>query len=297
MSEETTAAPSGDTPSLDQVLNDNFGQPAQTTGAPPAPGQAPAQDFAQDDHRKKLEQYNKIREEQKLAWRQEQKLKKEREALKKERADIDRLRKNPKELFQSNDINSIIDQIFETEREEVKNDKKDDSQLYEEIEKRVYEKLKAEQNAEKEKESTERELREFDSSVKDYVSQNPSFQLVNAMGEHQLIREVIEADFKQNSASYGPQRAQQMMMNVDQAAERVEKYLESQIKTVVDYPGMREYLSKLLGAATGQVNSKTPVNNRLTLNNDMTSPSEAGIVDERNMSEREAFNKALSMLK
>lgn len=295
MSELESAAPAAsETPSLDQVLSDNFGQPARTTGAPPTPQQAPVE----EDHRAKLEQYNKIREEQKLAWRQEQKYKKEREALKKERADIDRLRKNPKELFQSNDINSIIDQIFETERDEVKNEKKDDGQLYEEIEKRVYEKLKAEQNAEKEKESTERELREFDSSVKDYIGQNPSFQLVNAMGEHQLVREVIEAEFKKNAEAYGPQRAQQMMMNVDQAAERVEKYLEQQIKTVVEYPGMREYLSKFMGTQAGQDQvNKTSVNSQLTLNNDMTSPSEAGIVDERNMSEREAFNKALSLLK
>ena len=253
-----------------------------------------------------IDELEALTREQREIWKLNKQLKEDRALLQKDREEIERLRNNPKELLGMKDaknVEDIISKLFDEEQEKPKNEHKDPEELYAEIEAKVLAKIEAQQKEKEESTLMESEKREFYSGIEQYIKQEGTYSLVEGMGESKLVGEVIEAQYQQDVETYGKERAIEMMMKPSEAAQRVEKYLASQIESVLQSPKVREFVSKALGVATSkpveqgnQLNQDKLRQSSQTLNNDdYTAPSSGGVVDA-NLTDEEAFHRALQLI-
>lgn len=254
-----------------------------------------------------VDELEALTREQRAIWKERKKMADEKARLEKDRQEIERLRNNPKELLGMKDaksVDDIISKLFDEEQEKPKNEHKDPEELYAEIEAKVLAKIEAQQREKEESSMVESERREFYSGIEQYIKQEGKYSLVEGMGEAKLVGEVIEAQFQQDAEIYGQEKALEMMMSPAEAAQRVEKHLASQIEKVLQSPKVREFVSKVLGVATtkpveqgNQLNQDKLRESSQTLNNDdYTAPSSGGVVDGANLTDEEAFHRALQLI-
>lgn len=274
-----------------------------------APTETPAQEEPVIEEKKapSVDELEALTREQRAIWKERKKMADEKARLEKDRQEIERLRNNPKELLGMKDaksVDDIISKLFDEEQEKPKNENKDPEELYAEIEAKVLAKIEAQQKEKEESTMLESERREFYSGIEQFIKQEGSYSLVEGMGESKLVGEVIEAQFQQDVETYGQEKALEMMMSPAEAAQRVEKHLASQIEKVLQSPKVREFVSKALGVATtkpveqgNQLNQDELRQSSQTLNNDdYTAPSSGGVVDGANLTDEEAFHRALQLI-
>lgn len=256
-----------------------------------------------------LKQWEDLTRKERQIWRERKQVKDMEAKLKQEREEIDRLRKNPKELLgvkDNKDIEGVISSLFEEEEQKPENDHKDPSELRKEIEEEVYNRIKEEQKKEKEKEQIDTQLKEFQNNVKKYVEENEqNYPLVSGMGESGLITEVIQAKYEQDLNAYGEDQANKMMISVEEAGRRVEKYLETQVNQVLQSPQVRSYVQKILQGQEDPPDKNRQESNyeqsnygpKTLNNNDFSNPTPNRSVDEGNLTDEEAFERALATIR
>jgi hypothetical protein len=275
---------------------------APETAAPQEPVQTPEQASP-------LDSLDALTREQRKVWKQQKEIRDERARIAKEREEIQKLRANPKELFNSPDTKSvedIISRLFDEEKDAPKNNHKSEDEIYAEVEKRVMEKLEAKQKEKEESTMVESEMREFQNSIKSFVDNSGKYPLIAGFGDHKTVAQVIEIQFQKDAETYGEERAAQMMISPEQAAERVEKYLATEIDRVLESEQVRAYVLKKMNAGDGQrvapkeqdpqLNYDESSYGQNSLNNfDYSAPSSPR-VSEENLTDEEAFNRALSLI-
>lgn len=255
-----------------------------------------------------IDRLDALTREQRKIWQDRNALKAERAKVEQERQELEKLRSNPKELLNMKDpkaVDDIISRLFEEEKEDPTNDNKSLDQIYEEVEKRVLEKLEKQQKDKQSTEMVESEYREFVSGIKQHLETSGNYPLALGMGEAGLVAEVIEVQFRKDVETYGEEKAMEMMMSADQAAQRVEKHLAQEIDKVLESDKVRDYVLKKLGVATrspsdngNQLNHSQSNQNHLSLNNDdFRNPSNNVGVSEENLTDEEAFQRAISLIK
>lgn len=270
---------------------------------------APAPEPAIEPERKgpSVDELEALTREQRAIWKERKKLSDEKAQFETERKEIERLRNNPKELLGMKDaksVDDIISKLFDEEQEKPKNVHKDPEELYAEIEAKVMAKIEAQQKEKEENVMLESEEREFYSGIEQFIKQEGKYSLVEGMGEAKLVGKVIEAQFQEDVEIYGQEKALEMMISPSEAAQRVEKHLASQIESVLQSPKVREFVSKILGVATtkqveqgNQLNQDQLRQSSHTLNNDdYSAPSSGGVVDGANLTDEEAFKRALQLI-
>lgn len=269
-----------------------------------APAEAP---IVEEKKAPSIDELEALTRQQREIWKKNKELKDERARLEKDRQEIERLRNNPKELLGMKDaksVDDIISKLFDEEQEKPKNEHKDPEELYAEIEAKVMAKIEAQQKEKEESTMVESERREFYSGIEQYIKQEGTYSLVEGMGEYNLVGSVIELQFKEDTEIYGQEKALEMMLSPAEAAQRVEKHLAGQIEKVLQSPKVREFVSKALGVATtkpveqgNQLNQDKLRESSQTLNNDdYSAPSSGGVVDGANLTDEEAFHRALQLI-
>lgn len=322
--EQEQGAPQSAEPSIDQVTESFFGdegdqfsqqndyqkqeQPARQETPPEAPPEKPPE---QNDKRRELDKWSQLTEKERQIWRESKRIKEESERIKKEREELDRLRSNPKELLgakNNQDVERLIQGLFEEEEDKPEHDNKSPEELRAEIEESVMKKIEEREAKKKEETETESELREFKNNIKQYVETNAEqYPLTSGMQEHDLISEVIQQKFIQDSEAYGQERAQQMMLSVNDAGQRVEKYLESQIGTVLQSPKVRSFVQKLLNSGQSPEQGQDRGNElsqkqessyqpETLNNNDFSNRTPSYRRDDSQMTDEQAFEEALKLV-
>lgn len=289
-------APGGDLPSLQDVIN-NFSRPGETATSEPVtpanedPGKSPV-----EPEKPGLTEFERIQRQENELFKQKKQFadeRKEFEARKKQFDDSRGEFDNYMDNFGEND-----DKTKESEYEELTYD-----ELQKKIREDVFKEIDAKDSETKEQQETDKAINSFKENISTLLSEKVSeFPLAAAegLGGADLIYQTIDAQFEQDEKDYGFERAEQMMLSPEQAAQKVEKYIAQQMQTMLKSEGVKAFLQKELGfqAAEGR---KLNDSNQLrdtpkTLTNSEFNQSSHGQVDIDNMNDEEALEYSLSFV-
>jgi hypothetical protein len=301
MEESTQSSESADIESFFSLVED---APSEAPVENPAPVVEPVK-VEPEKKDPSIDDLEALTRQQRAIWRENKKVADEKAKIKAQWEEIERLKSNPKELLNMKDaksVDDIISRLFDEEQEKPKNVNKDPEDLYAEIEAKVLAKIEAQQKEKEEGALVESEKREFYSGLEQFIKEEGKYALVEGMGEAKLVGQVIEAQYQQDAETYGPEKALEMMMSPSEAAERVEKHLAEQIDMVLKSEKVKEFVLGRLGVATakpaeqtGQQSSHVKLSQTTLNNEDYSTTSDGGVVDS-NLTDEEAFHRALKLI-
>lgn len=190
------------------------------------------------------------------------------------------------------DYDAIIDKIINGEDQGAEEKEAAKSLTQEDVDRMVQERLEAKLQERDQAREGEQAISEFKASINNELTKSPeSYRHINAMGEMDLVYNVIEQDYTQNAEKYGPEWAQQNIMTIESAAQKVEKHLASEFKRVLE----SEYMKPILHEIMGTMGQQSPQVQSNTLTNDVTTVSGTQ-VDETKLTDEQRFKLALESI-
>lgn len=286
-------------PTMDQILNEQA-QPAQEQAPVPQQEQEPP---AQEQEPPKPDQWAELTAQQRELW----KAKKEVSDMK---AEIEKLRAENESKY--GNIENVVknfmgDDAGDLDPHNQPGSPDFDPVKYEaELTQKIMEKVQGHTKQTEEQKQLDAEIHNFKSELKGFLSEKAGdFPLTSGMGSEELVFEIIEQQYQKDANEYGYEYADQHMLSSEEATKRAEGHLASEIQKVLQSPHMRDYLLTQINQIRAQ-NPQTGVENQSrenqssqtsTLTNNMgQTSSQNQRIDERAMTDEEAFNRALSLV-
>lgn len=223
-------------------------------------------------------------------FEEKKRLQAEKESLRKEREELSATEQPKDGKPNLDDYDAIIDKIINGEDETIEAKEDQKALTQEDVDRLVQEKLDAKlQERDREVEETQT-IDNFKKTINESISaKSDEYRHINAMGEMDLVYNVIEQDYTNNVEKYGQEWADKNLMDTDAAAQKVEKHLASEMKRVLSSEHMKPVLQEILGLQ-GQSSSTVQSN---TITNDFNNAS-ATQVDDASLTDEERFSLALS---
>lgn len=133
------------------------------------------------------------------------------------------------------------------------------------------------------KAAEQKAIADFKEEVKALCTPESEYNLIGALGEHDLVYQVIEQDFQQKSQEYGAEMAAQNLMTKQDAAAKVQKVLATELETMFNNNIVQDMFHKFLlnkgqkPPVTGDESTHQSFN---TLTNDVTPTGPTGLKSE-----------------
>lgn len=299
-----TAAPSQSTgpqsmPSLADVQGEFFGGPSPAPSPAPIENQVlPGQneEAPQQKEKPSLDQWERITAEERENYRNKKKFSDERETFEKERDDFYKKREDADRFY-----NDMEDPQDPNQQDDGTEDLTYE-QMRDQIRKDIMGELQGERTKEREEQEVQSSVDSFQTEIDGYIEKNSNiYPLIAGMNNQNAVFNAIEEQYQQDANDYGHERAAEMMLSQEQASQKVEQHLATEIKGVLQSEGMRDFLLREINLIRSNGNnqeqsqkghqSQGPATlNNSTFNQATESINEASLTDE------EAFNRALSMV-
>lgn len=148
-----------------------------------------------------------------------------------------------------------------------------------------------EANSQMQEMEVEEQVATFQEEIKNYTKENAeSFPAISATGSESLVFDVIEQDYREKAEEYGHEYAEKNMINLEQASQRVNKHLVSELEKMLTYEPMKKLLMQLAGGSQGN-NQNNSHQNPGTITEDFNSSQATGEMDDE-----ERFKRAVAAL-
>lgn len=297
-------------PSLDQIATDHLPAGANPRPAPPAPA-APAAPFAppapgqeppapgqEPPKENRLQDFQQLSKDQREIYKLKHELAQERASLKTDREQYTK---------DKDGIDEHIRKMMGLEENETptENQQVDMADLKKTLREEILGEVEANRVAREDENQVENSVTEYKQDISKFLDDNvQNFPLSKGFASQDQIFGVIEQQYQADAQAYGHERAAEMMMSTEDAAKSVETNLANEIKQVLQFEGVREFVireANLVRANGGQppVNHEQPVNTAPgTLNNGQfvqnSQPQNSG--NTHAMTDEQAFENALSLV-
>ena len=293
---QAAPAPGGDLPSLQDVIN-NFSKPGEEVSIEPTtPANEEPKEPVVEPEKPGLSEFERIQKQENELFKQKKQFADERKAFEAQKKQFDDSRgefDNYMDSFGEDD-----GKPKESEYEELTYD-----ELQEKIRADIFKEMDAKDSETREQQETDKAINSFKENISTLLTEKAGdFPLAAAegLGGADLIYQTIDAQFEQDEKDYGFERAEQMMLNPEQAAQKVEKYIAQQMQTMLKSDGVRAFLQKELGfqAAEGRkLNDSDQLRDTpKTLTNSEFNQSSQGQKSIDGMNDEDALEYALSFV-
>lgn len=123
----------------------------------------------------------------------------------------------------------------------------DAEKLREQIKQEVLAEFGQKQSQEKEAQHLESTIKSFKDEIAQKVESTPDYVLVKDLGEQELVWQVIEEDYKRKHQEYGPEYANKNLMQIDEAAKKVNQHLVMNMEKMLQLDSVKNLVLKKLG--------------------------------------------------
>lgn len=231
------------------------GAPAPTAPAAPVATEAPTQ--VHDTPPGMVEEaptqpgsdkFAQLAEKERMLYMERKKFNDERKQWEQQYSQWEAAKSDPMKALEAagHSWDSVVDSLVKEEEH------KDSQATPEEIEERVLKRLKEEQAKEEESKKTQEAENTVKTQIKEQIDSSGEFGAIQALGEYDLVYDVILKDFEHKVKTYGEEYAQANTMPVSQAAQKVEEQLVKEVEKVLQSEHIKNLALKLWGISGDQ---------------------------------------------
>lgn len=200
------------------------------------------------------QKFEAIKREEAKLWEQKQQLKKERE-------EIERMRQEAQDERGSFETH-LDDLLRDPEERDAQESNSDDEYEYvdpEEFEKRILDRLEAKKEEERSNQEISQQAEDYKASVNTFAEENiDRFPLMASLKRSDMVWDSLEQTYDHFAEKYGEEKAAELVdgLSMEQVVGHVEKKLASEMESLLQYDSVRSYLSQQLGKKPSESQSQ-----------------------------------------
>lgn len=182
---------------------------------------------------------------------QEAKLWEQKQELRKEREEIERMRMEAQE--ERGSFESHLDELLRDPDERAEQEESNDEYEYvdlEEFEQRILDRIEAKKEEERSSQEIAKQAEDYKNSVNTFAEENAEqFPLMASLKRSDMVWESLEQTYDHFAEKYGEEKAAELVdsLTMEQVVGHVEKKLANEMESLLRYDSVRSYLGKMLG--------------------------------------------------
>jgi len=295
---QAAAPSSGEMPSLEDVINNmNAGEEGGVPPKEPNGEIDPTPAPQEEDKRPGVDEFERIQRQENELYKMKKQFSDEKKDFERQKGEWDQ---------QKSEFDNYMDTYGDDPEKEKKEDYEELSydELRDKMRKDIFAELDQQKGEEAEQKETDQAINTFKEKISTLLTDKAGdFPLASGegLGGADMIYQTIDAQFDQDTKDYGFERANEMMLSPEQAAQKVEKYIAQQMQTMLKSDGVRAFLQKELGfqqAEGRQLNDSNQLRDtpKTLTNSQFNQQSSQGQKSIDVMNDEEAMEYALSFV-